>query len=270
MDGTATKYLPPAFLPTNGKGLLVFEDLNRCDRYVRTPCLQLLTARCLNDYRLPAGWLPVAAINPADEDYEVFELDSAFASRFIQATVVPDQAEWLNWAADNGIHASVRDYIGSDPTIFDSAVSNPRAWKYVSEVLQAAENGVVDRKTVRAAVVGLVGDQRGVAFLRTLKQIDRPLAADKVLGEYRRHRAVVTGWVKEGRTDLLDKTLLAIKKHLQPQADFALVRADNKRWSNLGAFFGDLPGDLRREAEQWLKERGYDAPLAPKRVRKKP
>ena len=51
MDGATTKYLPPNFLPTSGNGLLVFEELNRCDRFVRTPCLQLLTARCFE--RLP-------------------------------------------------------------------------------------------------------------------------------------------------------------------------------------------------------------------------
>ena len=123
--GEVTKYVPPAFLPTSGSGLLVFEELNRCDRYVRTPCLQLLTARCLNDYQLPEGWLPVAAINPADEDYEVFELDGAMLSRFVQVRVVPDQAEWLEWAADNGIHQAVLDYIRKDPTVFESPESNP-------------------------------------------------------------------------------------------------------------------------------------------------
>ncbi|MBL8193979.1 MAG: AAA family ATPase, partial [Blastocatellia bacterium] len=42
-----TFYAPPSFLPTNGKGLLVFEELNRCPRYMQTPCLQLLTSRTL-------------------------------------------------------------------------------------------------------------------------------------------------------------------------------------------------------------------------------
>jgi MoxR-like ATPase len=227
MDGTVTKYLPPAFLPTSGKGLLVFEELNRCDRYVRTPCLQLLTARCLNDYVLPAGWLPMAAINPPDEDYEVFELDRAFTSRFIQATLVPDQGEWLGWAGCNSVHPAVLSYVESDATVFDSPASNPRAWKYVSDVMRMAEQATVDRKTLRAAVVGLVGNERGVAFLRTLKQTDRPLTAEKVLGAYGRHRAVINGWIKAGRTDLLDKTVLAVGKYLQPKAAFAEVRATN-------------------------------------------
>ena len=55
-DGV-TRYSPPAFLPTTGKGLLCFEELNRSERFMMGPCLQLLTARTLNDYSLPEGWL---------------------------------------------------------------------------------------------------------------------------------------------------------------------------------------------------------------------
>jgi hypothetical protein len=270
MNGATTKYLPPDFLPISGKGLLGFEELNRCDRFVRAPCLQLLTARCLNDYTLPEGWLPVAAVNPADEDYEVFDMDAALLSRFVQVTVVPDQAEWLDWAGHNNIHAAVLDYVGSDPTIFDSPVSNPRAWKYVSDVLQAAEGASADGKALHAAVVGLVGDKRGVAFLRTLKQIDRPLTADKILGAYGRHRTAVAGWIEEGRLDLVEKTLLAVEKYLQPKADFDLVQADRTRWSNLGAFLHDLPGDLREQVEQRFKERNYEIPAPSSKARRKP
>lgn len=269
MGGETTKYLPPDFLPTSGNGLLVFEELNRCDRYVRTPCLQLLTARCLNDYRLPEGWLPVAAVNPADEDYEVFDMDAALLSRFVQATIVADQKEWLDWAGRNSIHASVLDYVGSDPTIFDSPISNPRAWTYVSDVLQAADKEPVDHKTLRAAVSGLVGDQRGVAFLRSLKQTDRPLTADMILKAYGRHHTAVAGWIAEGRLDLVEQTLLAVEKYLQPKADFDLVRADRKRWANFGAFLRDLPGDMREQVKQRLKERNYEIPAPSKKARKK-
>ena len=65
--GGRTVYCPPASLPDGGKGFLVMEELNRAPRYMMAPTLQLLTARRLNDYLLPAGWLPVAAVNPAKQ-----------------------------------------------------------------------------------------------------------------------------------------------------------------------------------------------------------
>ena len=95
LDGPVTRYSPPSFLPAGGKGLLVFEELNRCPPYMRAPCLQLLTGRVLNDYTLPAGWVPMAAINPADQGFEVDDLDPALRSRFVQAFVEPDREEWL-------------------------------------------------------------------------------------------------------------------------------------------------------------------------------
>jgi hypothetical protein len=64
--------------------------------------------------------------------------------------------------------------------------------------------------------------------------------------------------------------LLAIKKYLQPKADFEQVRANAKHWGNLGAFLGDLPGDLREQTEQWFKERDYDIPQPAKKKAKKP
>lgn len=106
-DGKVTSYFPPAFLPTGGKGLLVFEELNRCDRSMRAPCLQMLTARRLNDYILPDGWVPFAAINPAEEGYEADDLDLALLSRFVKASVEPDRVEWLAWARTAGIHPAV-------------------------------------------------------------------------------------------------------------------------------------------------------------------
>jgi MoxR-like ATPase len=81
-----TRYAPPGFLPTAGRGLLAFTELNRAPRWVRAPCLTLLTDRTLGDYALPPGWLPVAAINPPAEDYEVDDLDPALRSRLSRLT----------------------------------------------------------------------------------------------------------------------------------------------------------------------------------------
>src|SRR5262249_11347913 len=62
-DGRS-RYAPPRFLPTEGAGILILEELNRAERYIQQPALQLLTARRLHEYELPEGWLACAAINP--------------------------------------------------------------------------------------------------------------------------------------------------------------------------------------------------------------
>lgn len=269
MNGKTTKYLPPDFLPTGGKGILVFEELNRCERYMRAPCLQLLTSRTLNDYRLPPGWLPVAAINPPDSEYEVLDLDSALLSRFTVATLVPDTCEWLTWARQSGVHPGVIEYAESDSTIFDDPQSNPRAWKYVSDLLKTADKSDYPQSTLRIAVHGLVGNKRGTAFLKTLKKIDKPLTTETVLASYLKHRAKVQEWVEKGKLDLVESTLLTLEKHLQPKADYQSVKADQKRWDNLARFLADLPPDLLQSAKGFFKEREYEFPRMRKAVKKR-
>ena len=268
--GAVTTFLPPAFLPTAGRGILVFEELNRCERYMRAPCLQLMTARELNDYQLPPGWLQVAAINPPDTDYQVSELDPALLSRFVQVEVTPDRQVWLSWARGNGIHPSVLDYVEQDPTVFDAADSNPRAWVYVSDILHAAELDSTSPRhpNIRTAVLGCVGDERGRAFLAALNSPSQPIPAKQILCGYNHYRDTLRNWVEAGRTDLLKSTLHGVLTTLQPEADFQVVHESPEQWRGLGMFFRDLPGDLHAEAENYFTERNYPFPT-PKKSRQK-
>ena len=259
-NGKTTVYLPPDFLPRGGNGILLFEELNRCPPYMRSPCLQLLTQGTLNDYCLPDGWIAAAAINPDDAEYEVSSLDPALLSRFVEVRLVPDSDEWLAWAERAGVHAAVRDYIASDPSALEGPEANPRAWKRVSDGLQVLGTTEPVRGPLRAVIFGLVGDKRGAAFLRTLKQSDRPLTAEAILSSYPRHKRKFRDWITEGKLDLVEATLRSVMKHLQPKADYESVRSDKKRWANLARFLSDLPGDLHSDAEEFLKERKYKVP----------
>lgn len=268
MNGKTTKYLPPEFLPTRGKGILCFEELNRAEKYMRAPCLQLLTERTLNDYCLPDGWLPVAAINPAEGEliYEVTDLDPALLSRFVRVALIPDQVEWLEWARRNGIHTAVMDYVAQDPSVFDHPDSNPRAWKYVSDVVTTHETMSSDTASLRAAVAGLVGDQRAGAFLRSLTHSDRPIKTDDLLAAYTtQYQLVVRGWIKAGKLDLVKTTLLSLRKYLQPKRDYEEVKAASRKWANLARFLYDLPGDMLEEAKSFFDERGYSLPRRPRK-----
>ena len=267
MNGATTKYLPPDSLPKNGKGILTFEELNRSEKYMQGPCLELLTSRRLNDYVLPLGWLPAACINPADtkENYDVRDLDPALFSRFVRARLVADCEEWLAWARGNGIHPAVIEYVKNDSTVFDQPHSNPRSWKYVSDLIWAAEQEPTAPAILRVGIVGLVGAERGAAFLRIMKRSERPLSADAILGSYGQVGQQVRGWVKNGNLDMVTATLHELKIHLQPQQDFEAVKADRERWNCLARFLYDLPGDLLKDAKKYFAECKYVFPKCPKK-----
>jgi hypothetical protein len=255
-----TVYAPPAFLPRDGRGLFVIEELNRADRIMRAPCLQLMTARSLNDYVLPAGWLPVACVNPSEEGYDVDELDAALLSRFVKIHVKPDPGLWVEWARRHAVHPDIIRYIECDATAFDNPESCPRSWKYVSDVLKVADSEQTLASSLRAAVSGLVGEKRGAAFLAFREKSEEPLSAEDVLVRYGSRQTVVHHWILTGRLDVVRATMLEVQKHLQPKGHFQAVRTSKSRWRNFGHFLRDLPADLRNQAIEMLAERGYEIP----------
>lgn len=258
-DDGRTHYASPAFLPTEGKGLLVFEELNRAPRYMQAPCLQLLTTRSLNDYVLSTGWLPCAAINDADDGYEVEELDAALLSRFVRVKIEPDTGEWCAWARGNDVHPKVLMFVQDNPSIFADPQANPRAWTYVSRLVRASEG---DARATSAtedlvvAIAGLVGETLAGAFAAYLGT-DAPLAATAIVNAYDSHRGIVRRWRKESRLDLLAATSVNLRNHLQRQATFDAVIEDKAHKKHVEQFLEDLTPDLHRQMQDWLRERGF-------------
>ncbi|MEL6346318.1 MAG: AAA family ATPase, partial [Myxococcota bacterium] len=158
IEAGKTRFAPPITLPdsqASAPAMLVLEELNRCDRSVRQPCLQLLTARRLNDYRLPANCFLAACINPADKDYQVDALDPALASRFVSLKVRPDRDAWLNWARDHDVHPGVVRFIAKFSQAFDRAP--PRTWTHAARLLSTALQQGWQIKEVESLLQPLLG-----------------------------------------------------------------------------------------------------------------
>ena len=250
-----TMYAPPSFLPSKGQGILVFEELNRSERYMMSPCLQLLTARSLNDYRLPSGWLPVAAINPAGENYDTRELDPALLSRFLRIQVEADVKSWLAWASTNGVHPAVQKYVSALPSIFDS--TNPRSWTYASNVLAAfTMNDKESRHTLLAALAGLVGEAHAKAFLKVYRNNEVMVSPDQVIRHYSSVRASVLSWRKDKRTDMLESIAHGVMVELQSATTCEEISSSKALSKSLREFIGDLPADIGRKVKSAAKNGG--------------
>lgn len=264
LDGKVTRYLPPSFLPTDPEeeGLLTLEEINRAPAYMRAPCLQLLTARRLNDYTLPVGWRVAAALNPSEDGYATDDLDPALESRFVRVNVVASPDEWAQWARGQKVDRRVIDYVQSDPTVFDNPMSNPRAWTAVAKIVKAADELNTAGPLLRAAVAGCVGAERAAAFLRFVKDGVKPLDADVVLTGYKKVRPVLKQWVNEGKIDLVRGTLLQVQKRLQSRTEYRSARGNTAAWRNLGRLLADLPGDLKEDAKAFFEEHEYEVPSA--------
>ena len=256
--GARTVYLPPGFLPDGGKGLLAFEELNRAERYMMSPCLQLLTARCLNDYALPQGWLPVAAINPAADGYDTNDLDPALLSRFIRIEVKADSGEWSKWAEGNGVQPAVIAYVKATGGVFES--SNPRSWTYVSDLLRVSEgSGRGNTPVLAAAIGGLVGETHASAFLSAYANdglaAEVPTVAE-ILRGHKRTLDIVRAWAGRKDTAKLSACAHAVRTALQNSDLCGEIAGDRKMKAALQTFIKALPADLARTVRADAKRQG--------------
>lgn len=221
IDGQkATAFAPPVTLPPTvgaGPSALIIEELNRCDRSLRQPCLQLISARHLNSYRLPDDCFVVACVNPDDGEYEVDPLDPALLSRFVRFDVRPDREAWLSWARGAGLHSGVCQFLDRQPAAFDKAT--PRTWEQAARICrEALETGwaLAELTTLLSwimpanaaqALVWSMREDAGLQLIPPTRLIADPLSYADTFDQ----------WKDGGRLDLMRATLAGLNTHLRQQ-----------------------------------------------------
>jgi len=253
-DG-ATRFAPPATLPPSNATTptaLVLEELNRCDRSVRQPCLQLLTTRRLNEYALPRDCFLAACVNPPDTGYDVDELDEALASRFATFPVEPDRAAWCAWARASDLPPFLVAFIEKHRQAFDS--NPPRTWTFAGRLAAAAlargANGDELEQALRT-VLGPISTQALLMHLRESGEV--PPDARDVVGDPRAHVATVRRLTETRRLDLVKALFDAIAEHVASDEGRAALGAGDRR-ARLREVLAAGPPDLARAAEERLAE----------------
>ena len=230
-------------LPREGAGLLVLEEITRARSSVRSTAYQLLSARRLNSYRLPDGWLPCATSNPVGSDSDVAPLDAALLDRFCEIRCHADESEWLRWARQNNLHDAVLRTVEHAGGAF-AGLATPRGWTKASELLESPDTLALSRVTRLSLFEGVLKDARLARALERVRDDKRPLEPREVLDQYDLFRKTVQGWPELGRLDLLDATIRSLQGYILHQ-DGANSVAAGTRAEHLRRFLDDLPGDLR-------------------------
>lgn len=256
IEAGTTRYATPRFLPRDGAGILMLEELNRAERYIQQPALQLLTARALHEYVLPEGWACFAAINPENGDYQVTPLDPALRARFLQVVVQPDRAAWLAWAGAHGVHPAVIALARAHERIFESVP--PRSWTYASSLLSSmSARELADATLVRDLLSGYLPPVWVTALAASSSLSARPLEIDvyELLRDYAPKSAPATlvhGWKERGETDKLDELTARLASVLSGPECGVLIAKNQLSLSGLEALLADLPGDQRETLQEAL------------------
>jgi MoxR-like ATPase len=253
VEGGRTRYALPHVLPREGRGILMLEELNRAERYIQQPALQLLSARSLHEYVLPEGWACFAAVNPENGEYQVTPLDAALRARFLQLPVRPDRASWLAWAGGQAIHPAVLAVVREHERVFEGAP--PRSWTYVSQLLSAmTATELADTALVHDVVSGYLPAVWATALCASKQLTAGALGIDAhaMLCEYAPkgpQAELLRGLKERGEVDKLDELSARLSAVLASPECGVLVEKKQLTMARLEALFADLPGD-RREALQ--------------------
>ncbi len=185
------RWLPPDFLPDQSEkeGILFLDEINAAPPSVQAAAYQLVLDRKVGEYRLPPGWIVIAAGNRAADRSVSYRLPTALANRFTHFEVIADVEEWKAWAMSVDLDPYVYSFITYhndmlmkfDPSKEKTAFATPRSWEFVSKVQKLRDT---DFMLYNLTVKGTVGQDAGEQFISFLNfRLDLPDPIDILEGK---------------------------------------------------------------------------------------
>jgi len=139
-----TIWLKPSWFPTEGKGILFLDEINRGHPDIMQSIFQLILDRELHTHALPDGWKIICAANFNTSNYSVNEMDDALMDRFFHIVMEFSIEGWSDWASQNGIEENLINIMNKRKIIerTDTALkltTTPRSIEMLSMLIQSAQ-----------------------------------------------------------------------------------------------------------------------------------
>ncbi|WP_320674892.1 MoxR family ATPase [Prochlorococcus sp. MIT 1341] len=139
-----SKWYPPEFLPTKGKGILFLDELNMAPPAMQGVAQQLILDRQVGSYKLPDGWFIFAAGNRKEDHASVFDMPAPLANRFLHLCVEVNFECFRKYALEHNFSEEVIAFLGYRPKLLhqlqyeESAWPSPRTWEMASSLFKAS------------------------------------------------------------------------------------------------------------------------------------
>ena len=136
-------WCPPEFLPTSGKGILFFDEVNMAPPAIQGIAQQLILDREVGSYKLPEGWFVWAAGNRKEDHAAVFDMPAPLSNRFFHLEVTTGLNEFKQYAIKNDIDDRIISFINFRPKLLHQIDKNspswpsPRQWVKSNNLLKA-------------------------------------------------------------------------------------------------------------------------------------
>ncbi|MBU3065940.1 MoxR family ATPase [Nocardia sp. NEAU-G5] len=147
-----SRFAPPEMIARAQPYCLFLDELNAAPAEVQKSFYSLILDRRVGSYELPAGSVVIGAGNRATDNALARPMASALVNRMVHVHLRADVDDWLKWAAHNGIHRWVVEYLMQRPDHLWSAppkteqpFSTPRGWHMLSDALHSYGDEIPDQ-----------------------------------------------------------------------------------------------------------------------------
>ncbi|MFI6919420.1 ATP-binding protein [Nonomuraea spiralis] len=185
--GGRSRFAPPESIARDEPYCLFLDELNASAPEVQKAFYSLILDRRIGTYELPEGSVVIGAGNRATDNALARPMASALINRLVHVHLHASADDWLTWAAANGIHPWVVDYVAQRPDHLWSAppkteepFSSPRAWHMLSDVLTSYGDDV-DDETIAMLAFGTLTTAHASAFRAYVKTVRHAYDLDAVL-----------------------------------------------------------------------------------------
>ncbi len=177
IEGNVSYFCPPRMIARDEPYCLFLDELNACTHEVQKAFYSLIHERRIGEYTLPRGSIVIGAGNRAQDSAIVKPMSSALLNRMVHVQLRASARDWLEWAAENGIHPMVFEYIQArpdhlwvQPPKHEEPFSSPRSWHMLSDGLNAYSSDL-SLEQVETLAYGCVSPTHAGQFKAFVKQL---------------------------------------------------------------------------------------------------
>lgn len=172
-------------------GVLFLDELTSAPPLIQTLAYALLLDHKIpsTSYRLPKGWVVIAAGNKENDQAVVHKLSSALCNRVNHLYVRPDWHAFAEWAAQNGIEPEVLSFLKTNHAEHlynyvpgQKAYPSPRTWEKTSDAIKVLKLIKAESHKIREQLISWLGPKTGSSFSAYVEQCkDLPSPEDVLL-----------------------------------------------------------------------------------------
>ena len=185
-------FCPPRMIARDQPYCLFLDELNACSQEVQKAFYSLILERRIGEYHMPKGSIVIGAGNRSQDNAITRQMSSALLNRMFHVELTAKASIWLNWAANNGIHPYVYDYIvnrpdqlWSQPSKSEEPFSTPRSWHMLSDAIHSYGEGI-SQQDLTVLANGCLTAAHVTQFVAYVHQVRSQYSLRKILiGEQR-------------------------------------------------------------------------------------